>query len=204
MWDKSFPSSKSKKIPVDTALVIYTDCNLGRNTYTTQKRVLAAAAHDIFPAWGHLREKQKGITPNVMQIPPTFAGIHFTGVYYNLIEALQCTISRVLETAPEFESTDLNLMYKFGFDGSGGHSIFNQVNNDETNNLILTVVCPLELKDNFGQVVWTEPSPNAPKSQRPLMIQTPPRGLYQSHFLSISMIIIMRPKSSGFNLIESV
>ena len=36
----------------------------------------------------------------------------------------------------------------------------------------LTVVCPLELKDNFGQVVWTKFSLNAPKSQRPLMIQT--------------------------------
>ena len=88
-----------------------------------------------------------------MHIPPTFAGTHFTGVYFNLIEALRCTISRVLETVPEFESTtvpefestDLDLICKLGFDGSRSHSIFNQVNNDETNNLILTVVCPLEL-----------------------------------------------------------
>ena len=80
----------------------------------------------------------------IKQIPSPFAGPHFTGVYFNLIEALQCTISRVLETAPEFESTDLDLICKFGIDGSGGHSIFNQVNNDQTNNLILTVVCPLE------------------------------------------------------------
>ena len=77
----------------------------------------------------------------------------------------------MLETAPEFESSAINLICKFGFDRSGGHSNFNQVNNGERNYLILTVLCPLELKLNFGQVVWTEPSPNASKSQRSLMSQ---------------------------------
>ena len=42
LWEKSPPGKNNDKLPVDTALVVYTDCNLRRNTYTTQKRVLAA------------------------------------------------------------------------------------------------------------------------------------------------------------------
>ena len=30
------------------------------------KRALAEATHDIFPSWGHLREKQRDITPIVI------------------------------------------------------------------------------------------------------------------------------------------
>ena len=103
LWDKSSPPSKKQNISVDTSLVIYTDCNLGRNKYTTQKRVLAAAGHDILPAWRHLGERQKDISPIVMPIPISYTGGYFTGVYFNLIEALKCTISRVLETISEFE-----------------------------------------------------------------------------------------------------
>ena len=173
LWSKSLPLCRNnEKLPVDTALVVYTDCNLGRNTYTTQKRLLAASGHDIFPAWRHLRSKQKQVTPMVVPVPLSVSGVYFTGVYFRLVDALTNTVSRIIETIPEFEAEDLNLNCKFGFDGSGGHSIYNQVNNDETNNLILTVVCPLELKAKSDVVLWTEPSPNSPRSQRPLMIHT--------------------------------
>ena len=87
---------------------------------------------------------------------------------------------------------------KFGFDGSGGHSIFNQVNNDETNNLILTVVHPLELKGSSGNVVWTEPSPNSPKSQRPVMIQTGKESTESLQSLKLFNDDITQAEKEGF------
>ena len=37
------------------------------------------------------------------------------------------------------DKTPLTLEYKFGFDGSGGHAIYNQKNNVDTNNMILSM-----------------------------------------------------------------
>ena len=38
--------------------------------------------------------------------------------------------------------------------------------------LILSVFYPPEIKNISGEVLWTQPSPNAPKLQRPIMLQT--------------------------------
>ena len=153
---------------METALVPFIDCSLGRSTYTSQKRVLAASGFNIFPAWRHLREKQESITPPINNLPPPH-----TGVYFNILEAIKTTTSRILETVSFDDGINtLHLYCKFGFDGSGGHAIFNQVKNAETNNLILTAFCPLEIKDSSNHIIWTQPSPNAPKSQRPVLIQT--------------------------------
>ena len=64
------------------------------------------------------------------------------------------------------------MKYKFGFDGSGGHAIFNQQKNEQTNNLILSMFCPLELKTDDSVNVWIQSMPDTPKMQRSLMIQT--------------------------------
>ena len=198
LWNKS-PQSSSKKIPVDTALVLYTDCNLGRSSYTTEKNVLKEAGHDILPAWIHLRKRQRDVTPIVIPVPQSFTGAFWHGVYFNYIEALKSTIKRVLQTIVDPINEDhLALKCKFGFDGSGGHSIFNQVNNDETNNLILTIVCPLELKDLHGKTVWTEPSPNSPRSQRPLMIHTGKESTETLQSLQLFNNDISKVESEGF------
>ena len=197
LWSKSTHDT-SEKLPVDTALVLYTDCNLGRNTYTTQKNVLKSAGHDILPAWIHLRTRQREVTPVVIPVPLCYTGVFWHGVYFNYVDALKSTIARVLQTIPPIEEEHLALKCKFGFDGSGGHSIFNQINNDETNNLILTVVCPLELKDQHGEVVWTEPSPNSPRSQRPIMIHTGKESSETLQSLKLFNNDIFKVESEGF------
>ena len=145
-------NSDEHKLSEETSLVIYNDSKLGRSTYTTQKMMMAAAGFNILPAWRHLRAKQASITPQLHQLPAPF-----TGVYANIIDAVRITVGRILESIPRINvKSDLLVDCKFGFDGSGGHSIHHQTNNDETNNLIITVFCPLEIKDSDGMVVWTE------------------------------------------------
>ena len=90
LWKKM---KEDKKLPVETALVIYNDSNLGRSTYTNQKRVLAAAGFDIFPASRQLRMKQFFVTPDTHPLPAPHNGVHF-----NYIDALKKTTSRIFET----------------------------------------------------------------------------------------------------------
>ena len=64
---------------------------------------------------------------------------------------------------------------KYGFDGSGNHAIYNQKNNEETNNMILTVFCPLGMYDD-NTLIWEEECPNVSNTQRPLMLQMGKEG----------------------------
>ena len=60
---------------------------------------------------------------------------------------------------------------KFGFDGSGNHAIYRQLNNEKTNNIIMTMFCPLALKSESGEAKWSQKSPNSALTHRPLALQ---------------------------------
>ena len=108
-----------KTIPVITALTIYCDCNLGRLSYTKQRRLLAAVGFPIFPPWSRLRELQGSITPPVLTLPEPNHG-----VYFPMLKAVETTIVRVFEDGDlELQSSQLKLKMKYGFDGSGSHAI---------------------------------------------------------------------------------
>ena len=156
-----------KEIPVVTALTIYCDCNLGRETCTKQRRLLKEAGFPIFPSWGKVRALQSEITPEVKTLLAPYQG-----VYFPFLKAVQQTTVRIMEYGNfEVESPLLQMKIKYGFDGSGSHAIYNQKNNAETNNMVLSMFCPLDIKVQNGEVVWEEPAPNSPLSQRPLILQ---------------------------------
>ena len=95
-----------------------------------------------------------------------------TGVYFDFAPAMKVTIQRILNNLVDTDvSCELKLKIKFGFDWSGSHSIYNQVNNVQTNNIILTMFCPLAIENADGIKVWEQKFPNAPQSQRPLALQ---------------------------------
>ena len=169
LW-ASDKSITDPKLSVATALAVYTDCQLGKQTYTNLKRVLKSGGYNILPAWKHLRQDQHDMTPEISNLPQPHVG-----VYFKLLPALSLTADRILHNLTDVNLTGietLNLKYKFGFDGSGGHAIFTQKKNEQTNNLILSMFCPLELKTDNGDAVWIQHLPNTPKTQRALMIQT--------------------------------
>ena len=62
-------------------------------------------------------------------------------------------MQRIIQNLPENVelSSEVQLTIKFGFDGSGSHSIYNHVNNAQTNNMILTMFCPLSIENNNGK-----------------------------------------------------
>ena len=59
-------------------------------------------------------------------------------------------------------------------------------------------MCPLELKCSSGNVVWTEPSPNSPKSQRPVMIQTGKESTESLQSLKLFNDDITQAEKEGF------
>ena len=139
-------------IPIITALTIYCDCNLGRVTYSTQRRLLSAVGFPIFPSWDKLRKMQESITPPILSLPEPHQG-----VYFPFVSAVETTMVRIFGNDKfEVASQELKLKMKYGFDGSGSHAIYKQKNNAQTSNMILSVFCPINLTIGKEQKVWEE------------------------------------------------
>ena len=53
---------KLQNSQLKTDLAVYTDCSLGRQTYTKMKQIFSSAGMNILPAWRHLHLKQNEVT----------------------------------------------------------------------------------------------------------------------------------------------
>ena len=124
---------ESTKLPLATAVTVYLDCNLGRTTYNTQRKLLSANGFDIFPKWESINSYRKQITPKMSHLE-----FPFEGVCFDFLPAFEMTTKRLLE-AVEMKADKLVVKTKYGFDDSGIHAIYHQKNNSQTNNMILSV-----------------------------------------------------------------
>ena len=111
----------NNEVSIEAALTLYLDCNLGRQTYNKQRKLLSAAGYKILPSWGKLRKYQEDMTPPVNHLPPPFDGVYFT-----LKEASVYTLER-LKLAYNINQKELLVVKtKYSFDGSGSHAIYHK------------------------------------------------------------------------------
>ena len=162
---------KSEKcLPTEAAAAMISDGKFGRATYRSQRKLFIANGINILPSWNEIRELRVKISPQLIRLEPPLVG-----VMCSLTEAITLTISQLLkldsfELPTAAENFCLNI--KFGFDGSGGHAIFNQVGNSSSNNMIMAMFCPLSISNQDGtNIFWQQRAPNSEFSQRPLLIE---------------------------------
>ena len=83
---------EEKQISLETFLIIYNDCSLGRSTYTLQCK---SSGFDILPPWSKLNNEQKSATPNITQLPEPHIGI-----FSPLFDAVKITAERIILNLP--------------------------------------------------------------------------------------------------------
>lgn len=93
---------------------------------------------DILPTWSSLQEFKANITPPVSSLPDPYIGVHA-----KFTDAIKMTVERILLELDIQASESLELDIKWGFDGSGGHAIYNQINNANTHNIVMAMFTPL-------------------------------------------------------------
>ena len=123
--------------------------NLGRTGYQLLKAALQDHGRKMgdcpvkLQAWKKLREYQSSITPKVRH------DTEMSGVKFHYSEALELTIKPILSINHESENVRKITVYlKDGVDGSGGHVIYQQVQNEQTHNLILFMFCILRIVES--------------------------------------------------------
>ena len=140
---------------------------MGRTAYQRQLNTMRLYDANPFPSWKSLREYQNCITPDILDINPD----ENMGIKTSYKDALIITIKQILLTLDELPAPQpLVFHFKDGLDGSGNHSIYNQVGNKHTNNMILYMFTPLKISTGDGSEIWYEQSPCSPHATRPLMI----------------------------------
>ena len=160
-------NQSSSTIPPDAAMAIMVDCQMGRDTYTKLRKTLKQHGYNILPPWIHLRATQTSISPKPQPLPDPHEGVQM-----KYAKSMQITAQRIMETIPPSilpSSAVMNI--KFGFDGSGSHAIYRQLENTKTNNIIMSMFCPLSINGENGEVKWTQKSPNSALTHRPLALQ---------------------------------
>ena len=131
-------------------------CSLGRKKYYCARKLMSQHCIDVLPSWYELQQHQKSITPAILEFPNPHKG-NFTTLY----EAVEVTLRRLCATMKANDLTALQssknyLHIKIGVDGSGGHNIYQQVNNVETNNIISYMFWLLKITAENGTVLWQE------------------------------------------------
>ena len=146
-----------------------------------------------------MRLKQNEVTPYINNVP-----VPFIGVYFPLFQAVEITALRIFEdlVLDNNPAGVIDMKIKFGFDGSGSHSIFNQQNNVLNNNIILTMFCLLSLEAETDASLWEQPSPNAPLAHQPVCIQMGKESNESLQSMTIFNEDIERLKTNGFQLMK--
>ena len=125
-----------ESLSLDAASYLQQRCKLGRTAYQDARTILKKYNSAVIPSWKELRAHQIEVTPKLFFIDNPI------GVKCPYIDALEMTVKRILESIPESRlpdaSSDLIFTFKDGVDGSGGHPIYNQLNNADTHSIIMS------------------------------------------------------------------
>ena len=187
----------SSTITVAAAMAIMVDCQLGQKTYSKLRKTLKQQGHDILPPWINLKKTQTSISPKPQPLPDPYKGVQM-----EYAESVQITAQRIMENLPpSIVPTSAVMNIKFGFDGSGSHAIYRQLENTKTNNIIRSMFCPLSINADRGEVIWTQKSPNSALTHRPLALQLGKESRETLESLQVFDNDINKMKADGFTTV---
>ena len=155
-----------KRVPMKIASAIFEVGKLSKRTYTDIRLLLKENGADVLPPYDELHTFRKERRPPVQLLQNPYIGVRF-----DYLQCLQLTASQLLASLPNFQDVNqLQMTLHDGLDGSGGHSIFNQVGSTDTNNIIMFMFRIENLKTVNGDILWENPSHASSSSCRPVML----------------------------------
>ena len=155
------------KLSLEAASLILLDADLGRRQYTAIKKIMESEGFDVLPHFVQVNEYLESITPPTKKLPAPF-----NGVYFPMYPVVKLTLERTLSTLDLsiIEVSNSLFTLKHGFDGSGSHGIFHQKGAAETHNIVMSMICPLEVRTD-KMILWTQKNPSSQNTQRPVALQ---------------------------------
>lgn len=161
----------------EEALALYVDGRYTKNSYILMQSGAKSRNANIYPSYNVLREAKKRCYPEKSSMSATDVSAEV-----GLQALVDHTVRRIVEVQKEVitkaitESSirTFNMTYKWGCDGSSGHSNYKQKFSESDENktdeyLFAVCLVPLQLKV-CDIVVWQNPRPSSTRFCRPIKI----------------------------------
>lgn len=166
--------NEAKKHTPFEALAIFVEGNFSRR----QWEILHAANKNIYPCYSLIKNAKKECYPKEqsIKVTETCAEIMLQDLLDHTASRLCKYVEEVIETCAEEESKNLELVTKWGCDGSQ-QSQFKQKfenNTDSDANIFQSSLVPLRLQTNnngLKKIIWQNPVPSSPRYCRPIRIR---------------------------------
>lgn len=174
---KEAPTTSSIITPYtpEEALALIIDSDLTKYDYINIQTGAKARNANIYPSYPVISETKKKCYPENISVTEKVAEIPLQDLLDHTVRRLFEVQLEVLEQHLPAEIDTINVIYKWGIDGSGGHSIYKQNFSDHSlygdSNIVLCTLVPLEMstgeKDN-RKIYWKNLSTSSLKYCRPL------------------------------------
>ena len=161
-------SNLDQLLSFETALAIFIAGKMTKRTYIDIRLLLKGAGHDIFPTYAALDDYRELHRPAIKELCDPLVGVKAD--YKDALKKGTEQLFRSL-SLPQFSNLNVvHLKVHDGLDGSGGHSIFNQKGNVETNNIIMYMFRFEKLETEDGQQLWRNKLHASASACHPVML----------------------------------
>lgn len=173
----------TNRYSADAALSLIVEYRMSKHVYQGIRSGALELNSKIYPSYKSVLEAKKKCYPpkDDITITESKAAVKLQALLDHTASRILAVQSEVLHLLPSSEIYKLNLVCKWGCDGTSGQSTFKQKfdNDDEDKTdatIFFTSVVPLQLVfvdggDNEGITVWKNPRPSSPRFCRPIKIE---------------------------------
>lgn len=163
----------NKSFTPEKALALILDASLSKHQYEVLRSSAKEIGSDIFPPYYVVLDAKKKCYPENVQVTESCGQI-------GLQELLDHTVTRILKSKLQNEvaefPNELQMLSKWGCDGSSGHSEYQQKFTDPNTSdkfMFLTSFVPLALteRSNMSMMLWKNTEPSSTRFCRPLKFE---------------------------------
>lgn len=162
----------------EEALGLVVDLGLTKEDYITMRVGAKERGADIYPSYHLIVEAKKMCYPPNITVSEKEAFVPLQDLLTHTAERLTQVQAEVILQNISENSNIIEIYYKWGLDGSGGHSIYKQNFADNSlyadSNIILCTIVPLQMcqsNNNKKQIFWNNLTPSSTRYCRPIALK---------------------------------
>lgn len=163
------PEVEVSALSPEEALSLILHKHLSKDTYVTLRKVANMHGHDLYPPYYKVLEAKNSAYPHNITITENVCEVPLQSLLHHTCRSILKMIEMPAVNKP------LQLICKWGFDGSSGFSVYKQITESADmfdGSLFVTSIVPLRLveKDSEG-LLWKNPRPSSTRFCRPIRLQ---------------------------------
>ena len=154
----------------EEALRLFVDGNFTKNSWQLIRSSARDQHANIYPSYHEIHAAKVQCCPDGIHVEPEAAVVPLQNLLNHTARRLVQLQEEVIRLAADVQHQRLQLISKWGLDGSSGHSSYKQggvQDQRKDSSMIVTSVVPLRLILN-KRIVWQNPAPYSTRFCRPL------------------------------------